>query len=182
MCEHGIKWEVTSTYTPEQNGAAEHFWHTSISGVHVFLAQAKLPLSFWKLAVDYMVFTTNRTTLAYLAKNKQTGYQALHNCRPHLKEFHPFGCLVVVNIPKEVCANKLVLNGWKGIFVGFSEDKKAYLIYDPLSWTVKESVHCDFFHDVFPGTSLINEGESSCLYESLQDSYDCSKLDLPGSQ
>jgi hypothetical protein len=56
--------------------------------------------------------------------------------------------------------------------VGFSEDKKAYLIYDPLSQTVKESVHCDFFHDVFPGTSLIDEGESSRLYESLQDSYD----------
>jgi hypothetical protein len=37
---------------------------------------------------------------------------------------------------------------------------------------VKESVHCDFFHDVFPGTSLVDEGESSRLYESLQDSYD----------
>jgi transposase InsO family protein len=110
MREHGIKWEVTFTYTPKQNGVAEHFWHTSISGVRVCLAQAKLPLSFWKLAVDYMVFTTNCMTLAHLAKNKQTGYQALHNHCSHLKEFHSFGCLVVVNIPKEVYANKLVLN------------------------------------------------------------------------
>jgi hypothetical protein len=36
---------------------------------------------------------------------------------------------------------------------------------------LKQSVYCDFFHDVFPGTSLINEGKYNCLYESLQDSY-----------
>ena len=79
MRNHGIKWEITSAYTHEQNGVAERFWRTSISGVRVCLAQAKLPLSFWKLAVDYMVFTINRTTLAHLASDKQTGYQVLHN-------------------------------------------------------------------------------------------------------
>jgi hypothetical protein len=172
MCEHWIKWEVTSAYTPEQNGVAEHFWCTSISSVHICLTQAKLPLSFWKLAADYMVFTINCTTLAHFASVKQTGYQILYNYQPYLKEFHPFSCLVVVNISKELRTNKLVLNGWKGIFVGFSEDKQAYLIYDPLSQTVKESVHWDFFHNIFPGTFLIDEGESSRLYESLQDSYD----------
>jgi hypothetical protein len=117
MSEQGIKWEVTSTYTHEQDGLAVHFWHTSISDVHICLTQAKLPLSFWKLAADYMVLTINHTTLVHLASVKQTGYQVLHNYEPHLKKIHPFSYLVVVNI----------LNGWKGIFVGFSKDKKVYL-------------------------------------------------------
>ena len=41
-----------------------------------------------------------------------------------------FGCLVYIHIPKEK-RTKLDPSGKKGIFVGYSESQKAYIIYFP---------------------------------------------------
>jgi len=48
--------------------------------------------------------------------------------KPDVAHFRIFGCLIYFHVPKNK-KNKLEAFGKKGVFVGYSEDSKAYQIY-----------------------------------------------------
>ena len=50
--------------------------------------------------------------------------------RPEVSHLNIFGCPIYIHIPKEK-RSKLDPSGKKGLFVGYSEQSKAYRIYIP---------------------------------------------------
>jgi hypothetical protein len=90
-------------------------------------AQA-LPDPFWAEAVNTAVYILNRSyTKALQGKTPQEAYSGK---KPSVLHFRTFGCTCYAHIP-DVSRKKLDAKSKKCIFLGYSEESKAYRLYDP---------------------------------------------------
>ena len=85
-----------------------------------------LPMHLWEEAARTSVYVQNRTPHRVL-ENK-TPKEVFFSKKPEVSHLRIFGCLVYIHIPKAK-RTKLDPLGNKGIFVGYSESSKAYIIY-----------------------------------------------------
>ena len=85
-----------------------------------------LPMHLWAEAARTVVYVQNRTLHRKL-ENK-TLEEVFSDKKPKVTHLKIFGCPVCIHIPKEK-RTKLNPSGKKGIFVGYSESSKAYIIY-----------------------------------------------------
>ena len=87
-----------------------------------------LPMHLWAEAARSTVYIQNRTPHKIL--DNKTPEEVLFGKKPKVSHLRIFGCLVYTHVPKEK-RTKLYPSGKKGIFVGYSESSKAYIIYFP---------------------------------------------------
>ena len=127
LSDNNIRRELTTSYTPEQNAVAERSNRTIMEGVRSSLHHSQLPMSFWAEAVVYIVYTLNRTCTR--VHGDKTPFELYTGIKPSLSHMRPFGCPVFVYIPAQL-RKKLDAKSRRGIFVGYSEESKAYRIWD----------------------------------------------------
>jgi transposase InsO family protein len=61
FCKHnGIKRQMTTAYTPQQNGIAERKNRTVMNMVRSMLSDKNIPKTFWAEAVNWVVYVLNR--------------------------------------------------------------------------------------------------------------------------
>ncbi|KAG8480419.1 hypothetical protein CXB51_025096 [Gossypium anomalum] len=155
LCEQaGIQHQLTTVYTPQQNGVCERKNRTVMDMARCLLFQSKLPNSFWAEAVNSSVYLLNK--LPTHAVKDKTPFEAWHGLKPtvsHLKRSVP-------------C-----------IFVGYSSDKKGYRVYDPSTrkilvsrdirfdeertWNWDDSNACQLEEDSVEGNLELTESEPS---------------------
>jgi hypothetical protein len=107
--EHGILAEVTTPYTPEQNGVAERTNRTIFNKVRSAIEDSDLPLELWPEILLGAVHIMNRTATSSLEKMtpaeafKRQVQPRLQDAdyTPDISHLHVLGCKVYVNIPKE---------------------------------------------------------------------------------
>lgn len=58
--EQGIRRQLTTAYTPQQNGIAERKNHTFMNMVRSMLSTRKVPRIFWTEAVNWTFYVLNR--------------------------------------------------------------------------------------------------------------------------
>ena len=98
--------------------------------VRSMLSEKKIPKTFWSKAVNWTVHILNRSpTLA--VKNK-TPEEAWSGFKPLVAYFRVFGCVSHVHIP-DCKRTKLDDKSVRCVFLGVSEESKAYRLYDPIS-------------------------------------------------
>jgi hypothetical protein len=61
----------------------------------------------------------------------KTPEEVFSGIKPEVRNLRIFGCPVYIHVPKEK-RTKMEPSGKKGIFVGYSENSKAYKIYVPV--------------------------------------------------
>ena len=61
LAKEGIKHELTTPHTPQQNGVAERLNRTLVEGVRAMLADSKLTHRFWAEALSTMAYLRNRS-------------------------------------------------------------------------------------------------------------------------
>lgn len=66
--EHGIKRQLTTRYTPQQNGVAERKNRTVIGMIITLLASKRMPKVFWTEAAIWSYYILNRTPSKALSK------------------------------------------------------------------------------------------------------------------
>lgn len=89
-----------------------------------------LPKSFWAEAVACAVYLLNRSPTKSV-KNV-TPQDAWSGHKPSIKHLKVFGCIAYAQIPKEK-RKKLDDRGEKCIFIGYSENSKAYKLFNPIT-------------------------------------------------
>lgn len=121
--KYGIQHQMTTAYTPEQNGVAERWNRTLTEKAKCLLFDADLPKCFWAEAMNMAAFLKNRTISASL--NDQYPYELFHNKKTEISDLRIFGTTVMVHKPKQL-RRKLDPASSKMVFVGYDSDRKGY--------------------------------------------------------
>jgi len=128
--ENGIYKQLTAPYTPQQNGVAERKNRTIMNMVRSMLSEKRIPKSFWLEVVNWAMHVLNRSPT--LAVKNRTPAEAWNGLKPSVAHFRVFGCISHVHVPNHKRV-KLDAKSLKCVFLGVSENSKAYRIFDPIS-------------------------------------------------
>ncbi|CAA7062104.1 unnamed protein product [Microthlaspi erraticum] len=126
--EHGIRRQMTTAYTPQQNGIAERKNRTVMNMVRCMLSARKMPKSFWAEAVSWTFYVLNRCPT--LAVKNITPQEAWSGIKPSVEHFKVWGSIAHAHIPDEK-RSKLDDKSTACILLGFSEESKGYRLYNP---------------------------------------------------
>ncbi|GBM64545.1 Retrovirus-related Pol polyprotein from transposon TNT 1-94 [Araneus ventricosus] len=124
--ELGIQRRLIVKNTPEQNGIAERKNRTLLDIARCSLIQSKLPLSFWAEAIANANYTKNR--LPSKSLQGKSPYELWHGKVSNIGYFKTFGCEAFVWNNKKN-REKFEPRALKGIFLGYSDNSKAYRIW-----------------------------------------------------
>lgn len=128
LCKYGIQRRLTTPYTPQQNGLAERKNRTLLEKARCMLIQARMPEKFWAEAVFTANYIANRIPTR-MTKDK-TPFEKWVGRVPSVNHFHVFGSKVYV-LRKNKNYSKFSKRADEGIFVGYSEIRKAFRIWMP---------------------------------------------------
>jgi hypothetical protein len=124
----GIRRELTDPHNPRQNGVAERKNRSIEETVKTLMNDQGLSIYLWREAAMTTIYVQNRSPHGIL--KDMTPEETFSGKKPNVKHLRIFGCPVYIHIPKDK-RNKLEPSGKKGIFVGYSESYKSYIIYIP---------------------------------------------------
>lgn len=88
--ENGIRHQMTTRYTPQQNGVAERLNRTIIEKARSMLRSKHLDNSFWADAVACACYLMNRTSTKGLSN--MTPQEAWTGFKPTVSHLRVFGC------------------------------------------------------------------------------------------
>lgn len=153
--ENGIVHQRTAPYTPQQNGLAERKNRTLVDMINSMLLNAKLPHNLWGEALLTACYIHNRIP----SRNfKVAPYELWLGRKPTLEYFKVWGCLAYYRIPDQR-RTKLGPRAFKGIFVGYAQNSKAYRILDLESNTIVETRDVVFIENKFLNDSVENDSQ-----------------------
>nr|ABW74566.1 integrase [Boechera divaricarpa] len=142
FCEkEGIHHELTTAYTPEQNGVAERKNTTVVEMARSMLKERNLPNQFWAESVRTAVYLLNISpTKAVL---NRTPYEAWCGRKPGVSHLRVFGsvCYSLIDAHNR---KKLDEKSEKCIFLGYCSQSKGYRLYNPVSGKIVESRNVTF--------------------------------------
>nr|GFB61914.1 retrovirus-related Pol polyprotein from transposon TNT 1-94 [Tanacetum cinerariifolium] len=178
-----ITQQFSAARTPLQNGVMERRNRTLVEAARTMLTFANLPSFLWVEAIAAACFTQNR--LIIYKRFDKTPYELINKRKPNIKFFRVFGCrCYLLNDYEDV--GKLKVKGDIGVFVGYSKESAAFIIYNKRTRKIHESVNVNFDEilemaskqfSLEPSLSNLNEtGKSSNLSVSQFD--EASKKDL----
>lgn len=131
FCKYsGIKRQLTTAYTPQQNGVAERKNRTVMNMVRSMLSNKEIPKTFWAEAVNWSIYVLNRCPTLIL--NNVTPEEAWTGVKPSVEHFRIFGCLAHAHVP-EARRTKLDNRSTTCVLLGLSEESKAYRLFDPIA-------------------------------------------------
>lgn len=128
--ENGIKRQLTAAYTPQQNGVCEWKNRTTLNMVRSILTRSGVSKSFWPEAVDWSIYILNRSPT--FSVQNMTPEEAWSRQKPSVDYFRIFGCVAYAHVPDQKRI-KLDDKGEKCIFLGVSNQSKAYKLYNPIT-------------------------------------------------
>lgn len=134
--EHGIKRQLTTAYTPQQNGVAERKNRSIMNTVRTILTEKGVPKVFWPEAVQWANHVLNRSPT--VAIKDMTPEEAWSDRKPDVEHFKIFGCIGHVHVPDQR-RTKLDDKSIKCVMLGFSCESKAYSMYDPVEMKIHTS-------------------------------------------
>ncbi|CDF39892.1 unnamed protein product [Chondrus crispus] len=125
---NGTQHQLTTAYTPEQNGVAERLNRTLIDLVHSMLSHKQVSKRFWAEALATSVYVRNRVTSRTLPVNA-TPHHIWMNSTPNVGHLRVFGSKCWYTLPK-LELRKLDLRAREAMFLGYSQCSKAYKLWD----------------------------------------------------
>jgi len=128
--EHGIRRELTTAYTPQQNSVSERKKRTILDMVRSLLARGQIPTNLWPEAANWSVHIRNRSpTFAVQNLTPEEAWRGKKPCVDHLRIF---GCIAYAHVP-DVKRKKILSKSEKCVFLGVSEMAKAYKLDNPVT-------------------------------------------------
>lgn len=179
--EAGITTERSAPYVHAQLGIAERRNRSIMEVVRAYLYLSGLPKCLWAEAVNAVVYIQNRIVHRVLGVTPHERYLGF---RPDVSHLRTWGC-VCYSFTQESERTKLDFKARKLRFVGYSDEHKAYKLYDPETQQFYTRSDVEFDEDDF-GTgqrsvsveidvvggnnSVNNDIELVKLHPSLDDS------------
>ncbi|GJX28794.1 retrovirus-related pol polyprotein from transposon TNT 1-94 [Tanacetum coccineum] len=138
---NGITHNFSAPRTPQSNGVVERKNRTLQEMSRTMLNEQSLPQKFWCNAVDTSTYILNRILIrAILGK---TPYEILRGRKPTLDYFKVFGSRCFILNTKDYLT-KFDPKSYEGIFLGYSQTSKAYIVLNKQTIKIKESLNVTF--------------------------------------
>ncbi|GJS82130.1 retrovirus-related pol polyprotein from transposon TNT 1-94 [Tanacetum coccineum] len=145
---NGITHNFSAPRTPQSNGVVERKNMTLQEISRTMLNEQSLPQKFWCNAVDTSTYILNRILIRVILG--KTPYELLKGRKPTLDYFRVFGIKCFILNTKDYLA-KFDPKSYEGVFLGYSQNSKAYIILTKHTRKIKESLNVTF--DETPPTS-----------------------------
>ncbi|GJY36801.1 retrovirus-related pol polyprotein from transposon TNT 1-94 [Tanacetum coccineum] len=127
--------------TPQSNGVVERKNRTLQEMSRTMLNEQSLPQKFWCNVVDTSTYILNRILIrAILGK---TPYEILRGRKPTLDYFRVFGSKCFILNTKDYLT-KFDPKSYEGVFLGYSQNSKAYIILNKHTRKIEESLNVTF--------------------------------------
>nr|GEU77685.1 hypothetical protein [Tanacetum cinerariifolium] len=137
----GIQHQTSVARTPEQNGVVERRNRTLVEAARTMLSAAKVPLFFWAEAIAMACFTQNRSLV--IPHHEKTPYHIINDRKQLVKFFYIFGSICYIVRDGENL-DKMKEKGDECIFVGYSNQSRAYRVFNKRTRVIMESIHVKF--------------------------------------
>ncbi|CDF32368.1 unnamed protein product [Chondrus crispus] len=125
---NSMQHQLTTAYTPEQNGVAERLNRTLIDLVRSRLSHKQVSKRFWAEALATSVYVRNRVTSRALPVNT-TPHHIWMNSTPNVGHLRVFGSKCWYTLPR-LELRKLDLRAREAMFLGYPQCSKAYKLWD----------------------------------------------------
>ncbi|GJV84428.1 retrovirus-related pol polyprotein from transposon TNT 1-94 [Tanacetum coccineum] len=141
FAKEGIRHETSTAQTPEQNDVVKRQNCTLVEAARTMLNVAKVPLFFWAEAVATTCFTQNCSVV--IPRHKKIPYHIINAQKPSVKFFHIFGspCYIIKDGEN---LDKMQEKGDACIFVGYSTQSRAYMVFNKRTRIIVETIHVNF--------------------------------------
>jgi hypothetical protein len=127
--QHGIQWEPTAPYSPQQNGVSERLNRTIMERVRCMLYDTNLSKKLWQEAARTVVYLKNRSPASSIAKDT-TPYELWHGKRPNLEHIRTFGSKCLAYVPNTSAQKKLDTRAINGYLIGY-DASNIYRVWQP---------------------------------------------------
>ncbi|MCO5552083.1 hypothetical protein L7F22_005593 [Adiantum nelumboides] len=129
LLQHGIKRQLTCSYTPQQNGVLERKNRTLFDVARCMLKDKGHSNCYWAEAINTACYLMNQSPTEIL--KGITPYEALHKVKPKVHQLRVFGCLAFTHVSDEK-RKKLDDKSRRCILARYSDVSKAYKLYDSI--------------------------------------------------
>ncbi|GJR92580.1 retrovirus-related pol polyprotein from transposon TNT 1-94 [Tanacetum coccineum] len=138
---NGITHNFSAPRSPQSNGVVERKNRTLQEMSRTIMNEQSLPQKFWCNAIDTSTYILNRILIrAILGK---TPYKLLRGKKPKLDYFRVFGSKCFILNTKDYLTN-FDPKSYEGVFLGYSQNSKAYIILNKHTRKVEESLNVTF--------------------------------------
>ncbi|GKB45134.1 retrovirus-related pol polyprotein from transposon TNT 1-94 [Tanacetum coccineum] len=138
---NGITDNLSAPRTPQSNGVVERKNRTLQEMSRTMLNEQSLPQKFWCNAVDTSTYILNRILIRVILG--KTPYEILRGRKPILDYFKVFGSKCFILNTKDNLT-KFDPKSYEGVFLGYSQNSKAYIILNKHTRKVEESLNVTF--------------------------------------
>lgn len=126
--EAGISRQLTTAFTPQQNGVAERKNRTIMEMVRCILNDKEVPKKFWAEAARWAVHVLNRSPTTVI--EGKTPEEMWSGIKPTVDYFRVFGCIAHTLVPDQR-RTKLDDKSNMCVLIGVSSESKGYRLYNP---------------------------------------------------
>ncbi|GKA84924.1 retrovirus-related pol polyprotein from transposon TNT 1-94 [Tanacetum coccineum] len=138
---NGITHNFSAPRTPQSNGVVERKNRTLQETSRTMLNEQSLPQKFWCNAIDTSTYILNRILIRVILG--KTPYELLRGRKPTLDHFRVFGRKCFILNTKDYLT-KFDPKSYEGVFLGYSQNSKAYIILNKHTRKVEESLNVTF--------------------------------------
>ncbi|GJT62079.1 retrovirus-related pol polyprotein from transposon TNT 1-94 [Tanacetum coccineum] len=143
--QHGIIHQTICPYTPQQNARVERKHKQLLEIARELKLQANFPIHFWGYCILAATYIINR--LPSRAINNKSPVELLYNKPPSLDNLKVIGYRAHVH---QNTTNKFENKAIPAVLVGYSNQQKRYILYDPKTHKTTTSRHVTFDENIFP--------------------------------
>ncbi|GJV70897.1 retrovirus-related pol polyprotein from transposon TNT 1-94 [Tanacetum coccineum] len=164
FCEqHGMSYNLLGPFASQSNEIVERTHRKLIKMSRAMLDEQSIPQKFWCHSLDTATYIFNRV---YIRKfiNK-TPYEILRNRKPSLEYVRVFGCKVFI-LNTKINLTKFDPKSYKGVFLGYSQTSKSYIVLDKEIMRIVESLNVTF-DESLPEPKSFSLVEDDRIYEPI---------------
>ncbi|GJV39622.1 retrovirus-related pol polyprotein from transposon TNT 1-94 [Tanacetum coccineum] len=137
----GITHNFSAPRTPQSIGVVERKNMTLQEMSRTMFNEQSIPQKFWCNAVDTSTYILNRILIRLILG--KTPYEIFRGRKPSLVYFKVFGSKCFILNTKDYLT-KFDLKSYEGVFLGYSQNSKAYVVLNKHTMKVKESLNVTF--------------------------------------
>nr|GEW85674.1 retrovirus-related Pol polyprotein from transposon TNT 1-94 [Tanacetum cinerariifolium] len=137
----GITHNFSAPHTPQSNGVLERKNRTLQEMFRTMLNEQSMPQKFWCNVVDTSTYLLNRILIRPMLG--KTLYEIFRGRKPSLEYFKVFGSKFFILNTKNYLT-KFDPKLYEGVFLGYYQNSKAYIVLNKHTMKVKESLNVTF--------------------------------------